>query len=147
MKNWQNKIETKRAKLYFFENEVIKIFKPNKKNRDKILKDYQSPYFIKLIRTLPNGIIMERGGEPIGGKNTIKEKYKSEKLFHWLNQLQDELKEQGIVHADIKARNIVCYKDTFKLIDFGSAYESRSNHYKDKRDIRKLKVRLKICRG
>lgn len=130
------KIESNEATIYIEQDVVRKIYKIKKTREAYFLKNYKSPYFVKLIREIPNGIEMEYAGKSMGINNRNYEgeyifdrkmilKTGKKRVIRWLQELREELKRLNISHRDISPANIL-YKengDELRLIDFTWAVE------------------------
>ena len=111
---------------YYFKKgrHVIRIKKSTHYEHDKIFERKEldvptSKYFVKTIKELPYGTVIERLGEPIGTLNKLEEHTPELKTF--LEGLKKELTKQKINHHDINPSNILRTKNGYKLIDFSFA--------------------------
>ncbi len=148
LKEAERVIHQSQSDVYLFKDFVVKIYRekeyqqkfltPERKgimNGDAyILKNYPSEYFVKMIKEIPRGLVMERVGSRVGGYVTIKKSINLIGLLDWLKGLKRELRQLEITHNDIIPNHICEHNGTFKLIDFGGAIEKKHKKRVEKFD-------------
>lgn len=103
----------------------------NRKGEPYFLKNYPSPYFVKMTKEFEDRICLERLDVTLGDERgfnwkTIKRYVDVDALCRWLEELGRELSRLEISHRDINPGNVMMKHGNtrqFKLIDFGWAVE------------------------
>ncbi len=124
--------------ISFHGDRVIKTYKPayyaynqgyNRRGEAYFLKNFQSPWFVRLLSDCDTQITLQNAGRPIGRFDSNSERRRVLEpegldlvgLVAWLKGLEKELLRLGLKHRDLNPSNIL-YDDTCKkytLIDFG----------------------------
>jgi SAM-dependent methyltransferase/tRNA A-37 threonylcarbamoyl transferase component Bud32 len=120
------------SKTDIYKNYVIKkykrrYFRYNKQYERKgeifYLKNFKSSFFVPLLYSDKNFIVMPFCGKPVGHSRrnqSLRNEIDHLALVTWLKSLQKELQRLKLMHRDINPTNILCSgNNKYTLIDFG----------------------------